>query len=88
MSSGALAYIATKRTVWAKDAAIFSAAFYSAYFGTIHANKSHLQRAFDAYRLAHAAYCSFGSNASRSRFYFRSLQRPKGRVNLAQIRLQ
>lgn len=38
LDTGALAYIATKRSVSPKDAAIFSAAFYSAYFGTIYAS--------------------------------------------------
>ena len=70
LDAGALAYIATKRSVWAKDAAIFSAAFYSAYFGTIHVKRTPLQRAYDSYRLAHAAYASFVPGASRSRFYF------------------
>lgn len=84
---GAVAYIATKRSVWAKDAAIFSSAFYSSYFGTIHIRKTALQRAFDSYRVAHAAYCSFVPGASRSRFYFKSLQRPNGRANLPPIKL-
>jgi hypothetical protein len=88
LDAGALAYIAAQKSVWAKDAAIFSAAFYSAYFGTIHVKKDALQRAFDSYRLAHAAYASFVPNASRSRFYFTSLDKPSGRRNLAKIVLK
>lgn len=87
LDAGALAYIATKRAIWAKDAAIFASAFYSAYFGTVHKKRSELQRAFDSYRLAHAAYASFVPNASRSRFYFYSRPEPKGRRNLEHIRL-
>jgi hypothetical protein len=88
LEAGALAYIAAKKSLWAKDAAIFAAAFYSAYFGTIHVKKSALQRAFDSYRLAHAAYVSFVPNASRSRFYFDSSDKPSGKRILSQIKLQ
>ena len=88
LDAGAVAYIATKRGIWAKDAAIFAAAFYSSYFGTIHKTKSDLQRAFDSYRLAHAAYASFVPTASRSRFYFYSKPEPRGRRNLERIRLK
>jgi hypothetical protein len=85
LDAGALAYIATKKEVLAKDAAIFASAFYSAYFGTIHKNASALQRAFDGYRLAHAAYASFVPN--KSRFYFYSRHTPKGNRNLGAIKL-
>lgn len=88
LDAGAVAYMAAKRVVMAKDAAIFAAAFYSAYFGTIHRQKTDIQRAFDAYRLAHAAYCSFVPNASRSRFYFQPQAGVSGRVNLARIELE
>jgi hypothetical protein len=70
IEAGALAYIAAKRQVYAKDAAIFSAAFYSSFFGTTHRGKSSEQRAFDAYRVAHAAYESFVPTSSRAQFYW------------------
>jgi hypothetical protein len=70
LDAGALAYIAAKREVYAKDAAIFSAAFYSAFFGTTHRGMSSEQRAFDAYRVAHAAYESFVPTSSRAQFYW------------------
>lgn len=72
IDAGASAYIAAKRASWAKDTAIFSAAFYSAYFGTIHKRKTDHQRAFDAYRIAHAAYRSFCPTSSTGRFYFKA----------------
>lgn len=85
LDAGALAYIAAKQEIWAKDAAIFAAAFYSAYFGTIHVKKSPLQRAFDSYRMARAAYNSFVPHAGT--FYFRSADKPVGKVILPKIKL-
>lgn len=70
LEAGAKAFIGAKRALWAKDAAIFSAAFYSAFFGTTHRGRSEAQRAFDAYRVAHAAYQSFVPTGSRARFYW------------------
>ncbi|MHB1446404.1 MAG: hypothetical protein ACYCTI_00340 [Acidimicrobiales bacterium] len=87
MDAGAVAYIAAKRSLLAKDAAIFASAFYSAYFGTIHTTKAPPQRAFDAYRLALAAYASFVPNASRSKFYWHSNSKVKGRTYLSPISL-
>ena len=90
IDAGASAYIAAKRASWAKDAAIFSAAFYSAYFGSIHKGVRDDQRAFDAYRLAHAAYRTFCPTASTGRFYFKAGNQTsvKGRRNLDPITLR
>ncbi|MFN8017151.1 MAG: hypothetical protein U0P45_03415 [Acidimicrobiales bacterium] len=88
LEAGALAYIATKRQVWAKDAAIFSAAFYSAYFGSIHKGKDSAQRAYDAYRLAHAAYRSFvPSTATAAKFYWASNEKVSGSKILPAVKL-
>lgn len=79
LDAGAAAYIATKKEVLAKDAAILSAAFYSAYFGSIHKGSDHVQRAYDSYRLAHAAYRSFvPSVANSSKFYWASNEMVSG----------
>lgn len=79
LDAGALAYIASKKASWAKDTAIFSAAFYSAYFGSIHKGKSDAQRAFDAYRVAHAAYRSFVPHvAGSSKFFWASKEKVVG----------
>lgn len=83
LDAGATAYIATKRAAWTKDAAIFAACFYSAYFGTTHQKKTSAQRAFDAYRLASAAYASFVPLSSRANFYFRTNEKVVGRRKLA-----
>lgn len=89
LDAGAGAYIASKRASWAKDTAIFSAAFYSAYFGSIHKGSGDLQRAFDAYRLAHAAYRSFVPSASSAgKFYWASDKKVSGRKTLAKIGLK
>jgi len=88
LDAGAIAYIASKREVLAKDAAIFTAAFYSAYFGTTHKRKSIAQRAFDSYRLAYAVLRSHVPNTSGSnKFYFRSEKLVTGSVYLDPIRL-
>jgi hypothetical protein len=88
LNAGATAYIASKREVSEKDAAIFSSAFYSAYFGTIHKSKTQAQRAFDSYRLAYAAFRSFvPSTASSNKFYFWSNERVRGRKHLTPIKL-
>jgi len=91
LDAGALAYVAAKREVLAKDAAIFSAAFYSAFFGTIHLGRGPEQRAFDAYRVAHAAYESFVPTGSRAKFYWHpspEVERmARGPRNLEPIRL-
>lgn len=87
LQAGAGAYVASKRASWAKDTAIFSAAFYSAYFGSIHKGSDSVQRAFDAYRVAHAAYRSFvPSVASSSKFYWHSDHKVRGRRTLTPIR--
>lgn len=89
LEAGATAFIGAKRALWAKDAAIFSAAFSSALFGTTHRGKSDAQRAFDAYRVAHAACESFVPTGSRAQFYWHpndELRRAaKGRKTLAPI---
>jgi hypothetical protein len=88
LDAGATAYVASKREVTEKDAAIFSAAFYSAYFGTIHKGKSQAQRAFDSYRLAYGALRSFvPSTAASNKFYFWSNERVRGRKHLAPMKL-
>lgn len=88
LDAGATAYIAAKREVWAKDAAVFAASFYAAYFGTTHRGSTQAQRAFDAYRLAHAAYESFVPTSSRAQFYWYSRESAKGRRTLPTIKLR
>lgn len=87
LAAGAGSYIAPKSAVYAKDAALFSAAFYSAFFGTIHAGKTTVQRSFDAYRMAHAAYRSFASAGGAAKFYFYAHEPRHGRVHLPRIEL-
>lgn len=88
LDAGAIAFIGSKRAVSEKDAAIFSAAFYSAYFGTIHKTKTPVQRAFDSYRLAYAAFRSFVPGTTNSnKFYFASSEKVTGRKHLGPIKL-
>jgi hypothetical protein len=86
--AGAIAYIAAKRQTYAKDAAVFAASYFAAYFGTIHKGKSQHQRAFDAYRLAHAAYESFVPTSSRAQYYWHSNEPVRGRRVLPAIKLK
>jgi hypothetical protein len=86
LAAGATAYIAAKRKTLAKDAAVFAASYFAAYFGTIHRGSTQGQRAFDAYRVAHAAYESFVPTSSRAQFYWHSNERVKGKRVLAPIK--
>lgn len=85
---GAAAFIAPRASVLVRDLAVFESAFYSAYLARIGVNKTPVQRAFDAYRLARASQRSLSPGGGSARFYWHSEHKVEGRILLDPVKVR